>query len=51
METYQRSGVEFVDVTDLMVQPFDPSDETLKIVREILKQAPVPPEEPKKHKD
>jgi hypothetical protein len=48
---YRRSGVEFVDVTDLMVQPFDPSDETLKIVKEIVKQAPEPLEELKKHKD
>jgi len=46
---YQRSGVEFIDVTDLMVKPFDPNEQTLKIVKELKKQYPVPLEELKKH--
>ncbi len=48
---YQRSGVEFVDVTDLMVQPFDPSEKTRKIIKEIQKQNPVPLEELRDHQD
>lgn len=47
---YQRPGVEFVDVTDLMVQPFDPDESTLQAIKELLKRAPVPLEELKKHK-
>ena len=47
---YQRSGVEFVDVTDLMVQPFDPDESTLKTIQEVLKRAPVPLEELENHK-
>ncbi len=48
---YQRSGVEFVDVTHLMVKPFDPDEKTLKIIQEIQKQDPVPLEKLKKHDD
>jgi len=47
---YQRPGVQFVDVTDLMVQPFDPNESTLKVIQEVLKRAPVPHEELKNHK-
>jgi len=47
---YQRPGVEFVDVTDLMVQPFDPDESTLKVIQEVLKRAPVPLEELENHK-
>ena len=46
---YQRSGVEFVDVTDLMVRPFDPDEETLKTIADIQKKDPVPLEKLKKH--
>ena len=46
---YQRSGVEFVDVTDLMVKPFDPDEDTLTGVKEIQMQDPVPLEELKNH--
>ena len=42
---YQRAGVEFVDVTDLMVKPFYPDKSTLKIIKEIQKKDPVPHEE------
>ncbi len=47
---YQRTGVEFVDVTDLMVQPFDPDKSTLKTIKEVLKRTPIPIEELKSHK-
>lgn len=47
---YQRSGVELVDVTDLMVQPFDPDESTLKLIQEVLKGDPVPLEELENHK-
>jgi len=46
---YPKSGTEFVDVTDLMVAPFDPSEDTLKVIREIREQAPVPVEELEEH--
>jgi hypothetical protein len=48
---YQRSGVGFVDVTHLMVKPFDPDEKTLKIIQETQKQDPVPLEKLKKHDD
>ena len=48
---YQRSGVEFVDVTDLMVRPFDPDEGTLTIIKNIQKQDPVPLEKLKNHQD
>ena len=38
---YQRPGVEFIDVTDLMVKPFDPDEETQKLLIEVQKQDPV----------
>jgi len=47
---YQRSGVKFIDVTDLMVKPFNPNEETLKGIRELQNRDPVPLEELKKHK-
>ncbi len=48
---YQRPGVEFVDVTDLMVKPFNPDEATLKIIKEIQKQDPIPLEELKNPED
>ncbi len=46
---YQRSGIEFVDVTDLMVRLFDPNEDTLTGVKEIQQQDPVPLEELAEH--
>jgi hypothetical protein len=46
---YQGSGVEFVDVTDLMVSHFDPDDETLKIIEDLKEADPVPMDELKHH--
>ncbi len=48
---FQRSGVKFIDVTDLMVKPFNPDEKTQKIIKDIQKQDPVPLEELKKHQD
>jgi hypothetical protein len=48
---YKRPGVEFVDVTDLMVTPFDPDEATLEIVKQLKAQRPVPLEELKNHQD
>jgi hypothetical protein len=42
---YQQKGVEFVDITDFMVKPFNPDEATLNIVEEIKKQDPVPLDE------
>lgn len=46
---YQRPGIEFIDITDVLVRQFDPDEETLKILRELQKQDPVPIEEFEKH--
>ena len=46
---YQGSGVEFIDVTDLMVKQFNPDEETLKVLKELQKHAPVSLEEIKEH--
>jgi len=48
---YQRPGVKFVDVTDLMVKPFNPNKKTQEVIREIQKQKPVPLEKLKGHQD
>ncbi len=48
---YRGSAVEFVDVTDLMVKPFNPNKATLKIIKDIQKQAPVPLEKLTDHHD
>jgi len=48
---YQRAGVEFVDVTDLMVKLFNPDEETLKAIKDIQKKDPVPLEALKHHHD
>ncbi len=42
---YRRPGIEFVDVTDLMVQPFNPDEETLKTIKDVQKHDPVPLEQ------
>jgi len=47
----QRSGFEFIDVTHLMVKPFNPDEQTLRMIEEIQKQDPVPVEEIKNHQD
>ena len=48
---YQRSGVEFVDVTDLIVKPFNPDARTLEIIEDIQSKKPVPLEELTNHHD
>ncbi len=42
---YQRSGVEFIDVTDVMVKLLDPDEQTLGTIEQIKKMDPVPLEE------
>lgn len=42
---YHGSGIELVDVTDLMVQPFNPDKETLKTIKDVQKHDPVPLDE------
>ena len=48
---YQRSGIEFIDITDLMVKPFSPNEQTLTILKEMAKQKPIPLEQMKNFKD
>lgn len=48
---YQRPRVEPIDVTSLMVKPFDPDEKTLRMIEEIQKQDPIPIEELKNHQD
>jgi hypothetical protein len=49
--TWQAPGVETVDVTDLMVKPFKPSERTLKTIAELRRHAPIPNEKLKNLKD
>jgi hypothetical protein len=46
---YQGSGIELIDVTDLMVKPFNPDEKTLKTLKELQEQDPVPLEELEEH--
>jgi Skp family chaperone for outer membrane proteins len=48
---YQSPDAEFVDVTDLMVKPFNPSEKTLKIISELRKHTPISLEEARNIKD
>ena len=47
---FQRTGVEVVDVTDLMVTPFSPDEETRKVLESLREKAPVPLDQLKNHK-
>jgi len=47
---FQRKGVDLVDVTDLMVKPFNPTEETRKILDSIRKKEPLPIDTLKKYK-
>lgn len=42
---YRGPAVRFVDITEALVQPFGPSEKTLKVIRELKKQNPVPIEQ------
>lgn len=42
---FQQSGIEFIDVTDFMVMPFNPTKETLQTIEEFKKMDPVTLEE------
>ncbi|WP_442511536.1 hypothetical protein SH528x_003217 [Novipirellula sp. SH528] len=42
--------VDAVDITDLMVEPFFPTDETLKVLASLRERDPVPLDEISKHK-
>ena len=48
---YRLPGTEFVDVTDRMVEHFDPDKDTLRMIKDIQEQDPVPLEELKGHQD
>jgi hypothetical protein len=45
---YRAPAAEFVDVTPLMVKPFQPNERTLRIIEDLGKRAPVPAKELKK---
>jgi hypothetical protein len=47
---YQQSGVEFIDVTDVMVKLFDPDEQMLEMLEQMKKQDPIPLEELEKMK-
>lgn len=49
--TYSTPGARFVDVTDLIIEPFDPDERTKRIIRELRAKPPVPPDEIEKHHD
>jgi hypothetical protein len=42
---YQSPDAEFVDITDLMIKPFDPNEKTRNIAKELGKHPPIPLEE------
>jgi hypothetical protein len=42
---YQQSGLEFVDVTDIMVKLFNPDEQMLKMLDQMKNQPPIPLEE------
>lgn len=42
---YQKPGVELVDITDFMVEPFHPNEATMKVLAEIQGQPTVPIDE------
>ena len=46
---YQADQVEFVDVTDLMIEPFKPSERTKAIIRDLRTKKPVDWEVIEKH--
>lgn len=46
---YLAPNAEYTDITDLMVQPFSPSPETLKVIKDIQKKDPIPLAELKEH--
>lgn len=46
---YQQPGIEFIDVTDLMVIPFNPDEETLKLLKSLHEVEPVSLEELSEH--
>jgi hypothetical protein len=48
---YQTPGVEIVDVTDLIVEPFQPNERALGYIKQLAKQPPIPPEVLSKHKE
>jgi hypothetical protein len=47
---YQQSGLEFIDVTDVMVKLFNPNEQMLEMLEQIKKQDPVPLKEFEKQK-
>jgi hypothetical protein len=47
---YQAKNAEFVDVTELLIRGFEPSERTLKIIRELKKHKPLSVDVIEKHK-
>jgi hypothetical protein len=48
---YRAPAVEFVDVTPLLIKPFQPNERTLRIIGDLSKKPPVPAKELKKIRD
>jgi hypothetical protein len=48
---YQQAGLQLIDVTDFMVQLFNPDEKTLEIIRQLKKQDPVTLEALQGHED
>jgi hypothetical protein len=42
---YQQTGIEFIDVTDIMVKLFNPDEQMLKMLEQVKMQNPIPLEE------
>jgi hypothetical protein len=48
---WERKGVETVDVTEALIQPFQPTESVLNMVRDLMKKAPLPLAELEKMSD
>lgn len=48
---YSAPGAQMVDVTDLMVEPFEPGERTKRIIQDLRGKAPLPAEGIEKHHD
>ena len=44
-------GAKFLDVTDLIIEPFGPDENTKRVIRELRDKPPVPLEKIEKHHD
>ena len=49
--TYSAPDAHFVDITEPIIEPFQPNEQTKRVIRQLLAKPPVPLEEIDKHHD